>query len=93
MDVGMLWFDNNKAEKLETKIQQASSYYKKKYGQPPNLCFVHPSMLLKSKNASQEEIKEKKAVQLISVGLELRSSKSLLPNHFWLGINQKSSAA
>jgi len=93
MEVGMLWFDNNKAEKLETKIQQASSYYKKKYGQSPNLCFVHPSMLIKNKKVSQEEIKAKKAVQLISVGLELRSSKSLLPNHFWLGINQKSSAA
>ena len=78
MDVGMMWFDSNKIDKLETKIQRASSYYKKKYGHAPNLCFVHPSML--EKEASTP--KNKKVPNPRTAGLELRSSKSLLPNHF-----------
>jgi len=93
MEVGMLWFDNNKAENLETKIQRATSYYKKKYGQTPNLCFVHPSMFLINRNSPQDGRKDEKAVQLKTVGVELRSSNSLLPNHFWLGINQKNTAS
>lgn len=93
MEIGMLWFDNNKADQLEVKIRRATSYYKKKYGQAPNLCFVHPSMLAKNGNAPQDDIKAENAVQLKTVGLELRSSKSLLPNHFWLGINQENTTA
>ncbi len=89
MKVGMLWFDSNKTDKLETKIKRASSYYKKKYGQAPNLCFVHPSMLANNGSAPQDE----KAFQQTTAGLELRCSKSLLPNHFWLGFNPESTAA
>ena len=45
MNIGMLWFDNDKKTDLSDKIKRAASYYKEKYGQNPNLCFVHPSML------------------------------------------------
>ncbi|MEN8173330.1 MAG: hypothetical protein ABFS03_10675 [Chloroflexota bacterium] len=93
MEVGMLWFDNSNEEKLEIKIQRAKSYYKKKYGQTPNLCFVHPSMFKINKPTPRDENEPEKSVQLKEVGLELRSSKSLLPDHFWLGIHQESSAA
>ena len=89
MDVGMLWFDSNKMDKLETKIRRASSYYKKKYGQAPNLCFVHPCMLAIDGGSPEDE----KVTHPKTAGLELRCSKSLLPNHFWLGFKQESSNA
>jgi len=72
MDIGLLWFDNDPRSDLETKVSCAAAYYRKKYGQEPNLCFVHPSML-----------KEEK----IETGrVSLQSSTSMIPYHFWLGI-------
>jgi mevalonate pyrophosphate decarboxylase len=45
MNVGMLWFDNDPKTDITMKINRAVDYYRHKYGQTPNLCFVHPSMV------------------------------------------------
>ena len=81
MDIGMLWFDNDKNADLNAKVTRAANYYQKKYGQSPNLCFVHPSML--NGNKTKKRAPSKKTA------VELRPSQSLLPNHFWLGINSQ----
>ena len=73
MNIGMLWFDNDIKADLPTKIQRAASYYRTKYGRTPNLCFVHPSMLPAPMNQS--------------AGVELRTSRSVLPNHLWMGVS------
>jgi hypothetical protein len=73
MKTGMLWFDNDPKTDLETKILKAVKYYHNKYGENPNLCFVHPSMLAQNHN--------------IPNGVEIRSSAKVLPNHLWLGIS------
>ncbi len=72
MNTGMLWFDNDPRTDLQAKINKAVRYYQNKYGQIPNLCFVHPSMLTE-KNSKPS-------------GLEVRSSNKVLPHHLWLGI-------
>lgn len=76
MNTGMLWFDNDPKTDLPAKISRAVNYYKTKYGQSPNLCFVHPSMAKGTLPANN--------------GVELRSSKAVLPNHFWLGVRAAS---
>ena len=73
MKIGMLWFDNDAKTDLNTKIDRAVSYYRQKYGQTPNLCFVHPSMVATTPKKPET--------------VEVRTSRSVLPNHFWLGIN------
>lgn len=73
MNIGMLWFDNDPKADLNAKVNRAAAYYRTKYGQAPNLCFVHPSMM---QNAAAKP-----------ADIELRSSRSVMPNHFWLGIN------
>jgi hypothetical protein len=75
MNIGMLWFDNDIKADLPTKIQRAADYYKNKYGRTPNLCFVHPSMVVSPEKQTGE--------------VELRTSRSVLPNHLWLGISTK----
>jgi hypothetical protein len=72
MDIGMLWYDNDPKADLSSKITRAAEYYHKKYGQLPDLCYVHPSMLVEgiSRNGP----------------IEVRSNRSVLPNHFWIGI-------
>ncbi len=79
MDIGMLWFDNDKNADLDIKLRRAAAYYQKKYGQSPNLCFVHPSMLPNGRPQQASDV-------------EVRTSSSLLPNHFWLGIHRQEAA-
>lgn len=77
MNTGMLWFDNDPQIDIKTKINRAIAYYQKKYGQIPDLCYVHPSMLADKPNPSS--------------GVDVQADQMILPNHFWIGL--KASAA
>jgi len=81
MDIGMLWFDNDQKADLQAKITRAASYYQDKYGEVPNLCFIHPCMLDPSSS------------NLNQPGVEIRTSNTMLPNHFWIGINRQDSTS
>jgi len=87
MDIGMLWFDNDRQGELDAKVKRAVAYYQKKYGQKPNLCFVNPCMLPTSGNGSQKVESPIKT----PAGIEIRESKAMLPNHFWIGIHHQKS--
>jgi len=90
MDIGMLWFDNDKKSDYEAKIERAATYYRNKYGKAPNLCFVHPCMI--PVNGSPETNQHNLTSDnpsLKSQGVEIRTSKTMLPNHFWIGINRQ----
>ena len=76
MNIGMLWFDNDPKTDFSLKIERAVRYYREKYGSKPNVCFVHPSMLVSKAENSP-----------LSGDIEVRATKSVLPNHFWIGIN------
>ena len=81
MNVGMLWFDNDPKAGLDTKIERAANYYREKYGRYPTLCFVHPSMIPKS------SVNTEPASIVKAGGLDVRPTRSVLPNHFWIGVN------
>lgn len=73
MQTGMLWFDNDPKTALTVKIERAADYYNKKYGRPPDLCLVHPSML------TQEGLQGK---------IMVRPYRPVLPGHLWLGVDE-----
>lgn len=75
MKTGMLWYDNDPKTDLPAKIERAAAYYRQKYGQTPNLCFVHPSML---KDAPPPDRN----------GIEVKTTRQVLPYHLWLGIHE-----
>lgn len=79
MNIGMLWFDNDNKADLITKIQRAANYYHSKYGKTPNLCLIHPRTL-GDNNCKGSSI-------------EVRTTRSILPNHFWLGVNNNGNSA
>ena len=78
MNIGMLWFDNDSKADLATKIQRAADYYHTKYGKAPTICFIHPRTL--GDNTWKGN------------GIEVRTTRSVLPNHFWLGVNNNGTA-
>jgi hypothetical protein len=80
MNIGMLWFDNDPKTEVSTKIARAASYYHDKYGKSPNLCFVHPSML----GAAPQENGNG---SLKGGAIEVRTSPTIRPNHFWIGVD------
>jgi hypothetical protein len=73
MDIGMLWRDEDERRTLDEKVLRAADYYRNKYGENPTVCFVHPSMVPSGK--------EKVA------GIRLLTARTVLLNHFWLGVN------
>jgi hypothetical protein len=81
MNVGMLWFDNDPKTDFSTKVERAAIYYRNKYGNTPTLCYVHPTMLAKILAGNVEPTGFKAA------GVEVRSTRSILPNHIWIGVN------
>lgn len=72
MNTGMLWFDNDPKTDIAAKVNRAVEYYRQKYGQKPNLCYVHPAMLNNG--------------LVRTAGLEVRPNRQVMPNHFWLGV-------
>jgi hypothetical protein len=75
MDIGMLWFDNDPKSDLFSKVARAAAYYQKKYGQEPNLCFVHPSMIPDKETHAGT--------------IDVCSNSTIIPNHFWIGVGQQ----
>jgi hypothetical protein len=80
MDVGMMWFDHDPRSGFGDKIEKAAAYYRGKYGRRPTLCYVHPAT---AGAASPSAIG----------GVEVRTSRSVLPNHYWLGVGVKKAEA
>ena len=80
MDVGMLWFDNDPRTALTVKVERAADYYRHKYGRLPDLCLVHPSMLVKPQAG---------AVKGRGGKVVIRPNRQILPGHLWIGIEEK----
>lgn len=80
MNSGMLWFDNDPKTALTAKVQRAADYYRQKYGDIPNLCVVHPTMLAEP----HPELVDGRAGKVA-----VRSNRLIQPGHFWIGIEEK----
>lgn len=75
MEIGMLWFDNDPKSDLQSKVTKAAIYYRSKYGEEPNLCFVHPSMITKEMSKLSK--------------IAVRSNTAIIPHHFWIGVQKQ----
>ena len=70
--IGMLWYDNDPKKQLTEKMQKAADYYRQKYGRLPNVCLVHPKMI----NGETPSVN----------GMRIGTSKSVMYNHLFLGV-------
>jgi hypothetical protein len=87
MDIGMLWFDNDRKSSIPSKVERAAHYYQKKYGVNPNLCYVHTKTITGDNGGKK---RSKKAIEgkPLKIGkiLVLKNDK-VLPDHFWIGVS------
>lgn len=72
MKIGMLWLDADVKSSLEEKVKRAAAYYEDKYGRAPDLCLVNTITF------AEEELTFGK--------VRVQRTKSVLPNHFWVGL-------
>ena len=76
MDIGMLWYDDDKQRDLAQKVNRAAAYYARKYGAAPTECWVNASLLAGG--------------QAITVGtIRVQGSSVVIRNHLWLGIGSE----
>lgn len=76
MKIGMLWFDESREADIAQRIRRASEYYTSKYGQEPDLCFVHPDAIEGDEQVGDETLK-------------IKSSQTLLKDYFWIGVEER----
>ncbi len=73
MDIGLLWYDDDKKKTLEVKLQEASVRYQARFHAIPNVCHVH---------GNGEEART--AVGKISIVY----NPVIRPNYFWIGLEE-----
>ena len=89
MEIGMLWFDNDKGTSIPVKVKKAAQYYQKKYGVSPDLCYVHPKTV-KGTNGIKKSSKKRSQVEQLTIGkIRVLKNKKILPDHFWIGVGTR----
>ncbi len=87
MKIGMLWFDDDPKRPLEEKIERAAKRYQEKYGEPPNLCYANPRTVGDAQPTINLKANSGKSVAAAHIPqVMLKQARSILPNHFWLGV-------
>lgn len=74
MQVGLLWFDDDKQRPAAEKIAQAARRYREKFGRPPTICFVNPDEPIEHGRVS---------------GVTVRPLRTVLRHHFWIGVEEQ----
>lgn len=87
MKVGMLWFDDDPKRPVTEKVERAAQRYREKYGVLPNMCYANPRTLAEGQDGVSLNL------QSLGTGkgaprVTLKQARSILPNHFWLGISE-----
>jgi hypothetical protein len=78
---GLLWYDDDPGRDLGEKVGHAARRYRRKFGAPPDACYVHPSAL-GGGNGKARSI----------AGVRVASLPSVLRHHFWLGREERQGA-
>ncbi|HBY92535.1 MAG: hypothetical protein M5U01_10480 [Ardenticatenaceae bacterium] len=74
MQIGLLWFDDDKQRPAAEKIAQAARRYREKFGRAPTVCFVNPSEPIESERVGN---------------VVVRTLRTVLPHHFWIGVEER----
>ena len=62
MDTGELFFISDPKQDLESKVLWAAESYKRKYGQAPTLCMLHPSLMSGRAQVGSVKLEPKRSI-------------------------------
>ncbi len=74
MFTGFMYYDGDTKADLKTKVLRLAARYSARFGQTPNVCIVHTSLI--------------PAVN--GWGIEVKGKREVMPNHFWIGMRDES---
>lgn len=74
MTTGLMFFDDSD-KSLAEKVRAHAARYFGRFGKAPELCLVHPSMLADVQTLEVDKI-------------TIRPWRYVMPNNFWLGIEE-----
>lgn len=87
MEIGMLWFDNDKKASIPSKVEKAAHYYHQKYGVNPDVCYVHPQMIT-GENGKKKSSRKKNGGEPLRIGkITVLKNEGVLPDHLWIGVS------
>lgn len=75
MKIGLLWYDDSQVD-LAIKVREAAQRYEEKFGEPPNRCYVNPASIPQGAKAFSLN------------GIQVLTCSLVLPNHFWVGVQE-----
>ena len=84
MKTGMLWFDDDPKRTLEEKVERAALRFREKYGVAPDLCYANPRTIPDAERTVA--LKQTAAKKGGTAKILMKQARSILPNHFWLGV-------
>lgn len=68
--MGMLWFDGCATKRVEDKVEDASAHYRRKYGRPVAVAYVHPKDFAKIAGAVSVQVRSDVYVMVNYVRVE-----------------------
>jgi hypothetical protein len=74
VDIGLLWYDDDKKADLDSKVRRAAEFYNNKHGAMPNICYVNMGAT---------------ASPIWVDNIRVRPVINVLVNHFWIGMDTK----
>jgi hypothetical protein len=90
LQIGMLWFDDAPQRTLVAKIALAAQRYQDKYGNVPNVCYVHPSSLAGAPAQDKGTAYEPTCMRYKDeYSIQVLAAHDILPNHLWLGVTER----
>ncbi len=93
MKSGLLWYDADPKKPIWDKIEEAAQRYYEKFGVRPNTCFVNPAAMPQESAVAEAFPAGKKTNHAGSLerlnALHVSTKATILPNHIWLGLNDK----
>jgi hypothetical protein len=81
MQVGLLWFDNDPRRAVASKIEEAATRYREKFGCIPDVCYVNSVDL----NGQGLVVT---LAGLPEASVRVLPARNILPHHFWVGVEE-----
>lgn len=78
MNIGLLWYDSS-AKELAVKVTMAARRYRERFGEEPNVCYVHPATLPDGECQVN--------------GIRVRTATRVIRHHLWVSHEQEGQAA